>query len=530
MEDSSAVPSLKKLPFLVADGVLVAGGLYLAFSRGEALSTAEMFVVVLALALGGALGVAPFLIEHRNRVRLAEYDAAERQQKTTQQLRTLREQAQKTDERFAEIAEELDKQAGHQRKTDRSLDQVLTKIDERINEVEEASINPNQLGNAIAEAKAAALRNMQEKLREETEARVAEIRHLHERIAALKTARQEEPPPLPSEAAASARIAPPEEPHPEPEVSPELRPAGDAEAEERADRDSSVSFTGSESAEPAPESSPAEEDLPEATPESLGSIGLSDVKDERSAADDFSEDELSAALGAWEQASSGEKPPPSSKTVDAPKNLDIADESFVEDVEERSVAAPGDDTESDPSAGLGDAPADARLPDPESAGGLIDDEEGEVDNVGMVGAEEEADEWDDWDLAVADDEDDAGMPGAVLPSEESPGEASEQPSLLEEDAPSGAPARHQAQQTTLVAHVLIGIGNKPYVRGTGPGLSLERGVPMDFLEIGKWQWTSNDAGEPIEVHIYKNDDIPSLEGPICIQPGQRKSVSPKFPS
>ena len=57
--------------------------------------------------------------------------------------------------------------------------------------------------------------------------------------------------------------------------------------------------------------------------------------------------------------------------------------------------------------------------------------------------------------------------------------------------------------TTLVAQVLIGIGNKPYVRGTGPGLSPDKGVPMEFVEIGKWQWVAAQSDEPVVCQIYK---------------------------
>ena len=43
--------------------------------------------------------------------------------------------------------------------------------------------------------------------------------------------------------------------------------------------------------------------------------------------------------------------------------------------------------------------------------------------------------------------------------------------------------------TTVIAKVMIGIGNKPFVRGEGPGLSWDEGVAMNFLEIGKWAWS-----------------------------------------
>ena len=42
--------------------------------------------------------------------------------------------------------------------------------------------------------------------------------------------------------------------------------------------------------------------------------------------------------------------------------------------------------------------------------------------------------------------------------------------------------------TRLVATAYIGIGNRLFIRGDGPGLSWEKGVPLQFVSIGKWRW------------------------------------------
>jgi len=84
---------------------------------------------------------------------------------------------------------------------------------------------------------------------------------------------------------------------------------------------------------------------------------------------------------------------------------------------------------------------------------------------------------------------------------------------------------------TLVVRVLIGIGNKPYIRGEGPGLSLDKGVPMEFVEIGQWRWiTPSPPREPISVRVYKNDEIPAEGEPIVLKPGQTLDVNPVFPA
>ena len=83
--------------------------------------------------------------------------------------------------------------------------------------------------------------------------------------------------------------------------------------------------------------------------------------------------------------------------------------------------------------------------------------------------------------------------------------------------------------TTLHADVMIGIGNKPYLRGNGAGLSFAKGVPMDFLEIGKWQWTTKSLKKTLTCKIYKNDQIPATGDTFTIKPGQTLQINPSFP-
>ncbi|MEM9227713.1 MAG: hypothetical protein AAGA45_07070, partial [Verrucomicrobiota bacterium] len=101
----------------------------------------------------------------------------------------------------------------------------------------------------------------------------------------------------------------------------------------------------------------------------------------------------------------------------------------------------------------------------------------------------------------------ADNPAEAIALEEPANEA--QPELMADlPPPSKKPkrAKKSTNTTTLVAEVLIGIGNKPFVRGVGPGLSETEGVPMDFVEIGKWQWTAPANDVPVTLEIYKNDE------------------------
>ena len=83
----------------------------------------------------------------------------------------------------------------------------------------------------------------------------------------------------------------------------------------------------------------------------------------------------------------------------------------------------------------------------------------------------------------------------------------------EEAAPAAVEAAPSAagSGTALIVNLMIGIGNKPFVRGTGPGLSRDKGVPMSFLGIGRWQWISPDPEAPATVEVWKNDQSPMGE-------------------
>ncbi len=136
-----------------------------------------------------------------------------------------------------------------------------------------------------------------------------------------------------------------------------------------------------------------------------------------------------------------------------------------------------------------------------------------------------------------DDEDESGTPTIFTPptTEESADSASgpSQGELLAREA--DTIRRKRATKSphsfaTLTARVLIGIGNKPFIRGEGPGLSTEKGVPMEFVEIGQWRWVApKDAAGPISLRILKNDEIPAEGDPITLKPGQALDVSPVFP-
>lgn len=83
--------------------------------------------------------------------------------------------------------------------------------------------------------------------------------------------------------------------------------------------------------------------------------------------------------------------------------------------------------------------------------------------------------------------------------------------------------------TRLLVTAYIGIGNRLFIRGTGPGLSWEKGVPLQFVSIGKWRWETNDASAPVEFKLYKNDDLECTAlGAQSVAPGYQQEVTATF--
>lgn len=83
--------------------------------------------------------------------------------------------------------------------------------------------------------------------------------------------------------------------------------------------------------------------------------------------------------------------------------------------------------------------------------------------------------------------------------------------------------------TRLLVTAYIGIGNRLFIRGSGPGLSWETGVPLQFVSIGKWRWETPDATEPVQFKLYKNDDVECAAlGTMTLEPGHQQEVAARF--
>lgn len=82
--------------------------------------------------------------------------------------------------------------------------------------------------------------------------------------------------------------------------------------------------------------------------------------------------------------------------------------------------------------------------------------------------------------------------------------------------------------TVVAARVDIGFGNHLFLRGTGPGLSWETGVPMANAGSDLWTIDLLGASGPIFCKFLINDETWSAGPDYVIEPGAQLEVTPLF--
>jgi hypothetical protein len=94
-----------------------------------------------------------------------------------------------------------------------------------------------------------------------------------------------------------------------------------------------------------------------------------------------------------------------------------------------------------------------------------------------------------------------------------------------------APAKKKTGEppvTFISAQTDIGFGNLLYVRGVGPGLSWDRGVPMDCVGTGLWTVSVKNATAPVVFKVLVNDLSWSAGEDYVVSPGQSVTITPSF--
>jgi hypothetical protein len=82
--------------------------------------------------------------------------------------------------------------------------------------------------------------------------------------------------------------------------------------------------------------------------------------------------------------------------------------------------------------------------------------------------------------------------------------------------------------TTITALIDVGYGNTLYVRGEGPGLSWEKGVPLDSTAGDKWTVTLPETERPVVFKFLLNDVTWSAGEDFTVAPGTSITLTPFF--
>jgi hypothetical protein len=214
----------------------------------------------------------------------------------------------------------------------------------------------------------------------------------------------------------------------------------------------------------------------------------------------------------------------------------LIDDSDLDEPE--AVPARIDDSKPDPTA-------EAALPDTETEADVVEEEEAdspaeETDDTEDAPSEDaEESEDDDADTEEDNETSEASInaepespaePAPVEPAASEPAPAPELAFDLEPTpAISAEPALTNDGYTRLIATAYIGIGNKLFIRGDGPGLRRDKGVPLQFISIGKWRWESAELLFPVKAKLYKNDQLECTAlGEVTLEPGHHHEVNATF--
>lgn len=82
--------------------------------------------------------------------------------------------------------------------------------------------------------------------------------------------------------------------------------------------------------------------------------------------------------------------------------------------------------------------------------------------------------------------------------------------------------------TEIHANVDVGFGNTMYIRGEGPGINWERGVPMTCVKDDLWSFTVSATARPIVFKFLINDETWCSGDDYVASPGKRVVLAPSF--
>ena len=99
--------------------------------------------------------------------------------------------------------------------------------------------------------------------------------------------------------------------------------------------------------------------------------------------------------------------------------------------------------------------------------------------------------------------------------------------VADKKSPGQKSAVSAPRATTIEAKIDVGFGNTLYLRGQGPGLNWERGVPCECVNRNTWRWTAPRA-EKLTFKLLLNDSVWAKGADVVIGPGEKVELVPAF--
>jgi len=103
-----------------------------------------------------------------------------------------------------------------------------------------------------------------------------------------------------------------------------------------------------------------------------------------------------------------------------------------------------------------------------------------------------------------------------------------EPELMFGDDPIKTEQLLNNQETRVVVDAFIGVSNKLFIRGDAPGLSWEKGIPMELVGIGKWEWKTEKATKAFKCRVYINDESDMDSSEFKVSPKQVFTTTASF--
>lgn len=83
-------------------------------------------------------------------------------------------------------------------------------------------------------------------------------------------------------------------------------------------------------------------------------------------------------------------------------------------------------------------------------------------------------------------------------------------------------------QTKIVARIDVGYGNALYIRGEGPGLTWNQGVPMECVANDQWELALGESARPVSFKVLLNDQIWCTGPDAVVASGSTVTLTPEF--